>query len=148
MESKKQKTIYLGSDHAGYKLKEEIELWLVKKNIPFIDLGNIKLQKTDDYPDYAKRVAKEVVKRKSFGILFCGSAQGMCIAANKVNGARAGIPTNLKEAGLLREHNDANIVCLSGWYMKLDLAKRIISKFLNTEFSKELRHRRRVKKLE
>jgi len=147
MKSKKQKTIYLGSDHAGFKLKEKVELWLVKKNIPFIDLGNIKFQKTDDYPDFAKKVAKEVVKNKSKGILFCGSAQGMCIAANKVKGVRAGIPINLKEAKLVREHNDANIICLSGWYMKSDLAVKIINKFLNTEFSKEKRHRRRVSKI-
>lgn len=148
MKTNKQKTIYLGSDHAGYKLKEKIKKWLEKNKIKHEDLGNLKFDKNDDYPDYAKKVAKRVVKEKTKGILFCGSAQGMCIAANKVKGARAGIPINLKEAKLLREHNNANIICLSGWYMKPQLATRIISKFLNTEFSKKPRHRRRVKKLE
>ena len=141
------KRIYLGADHAGFKLKEEIKLWLTKKKINFEDLGNETYVKTDDYPDYAKKVSLAVVKNKSKGILFCGSAQGVCIVANKVKGVKAGVPFSLKEASLLREHNNANIICLSGWYMKSDQVKRMITKFLNTEFSKETRHRRRVKKI-
>lgn len=71
----------------------------------------------------------------------------MCITANKVKGIRAGIPINVKEAKLLREHNNANIICLSGWYMDSTQVKKMITKFLNTEFSKEVRHRRRVRKI-
>jgi len=154
MKSKIQKTIYLGSDHAGYKLKEKIELWLVKKDIPFIDLGNIRFQKTDDYPDYAKRVATEVVKNKSLGVLVCGSAEGMCIAANKIKGSRAVNPHTPLLAKLSREHNDANIICLSGGGTikpipgtSLSNAKKMLEIFLNTKFSKAARHKRRVNKI-
>ena len=140
--------IYLGSDHAGFKLKEEIKIWLSKKKIPFEDLGNIKLEKTDDYPDYAEKVALKVSKsKKVIGVLCCGSAQGMCITANKIKGVRAGIPTTIKESKLLREHNNANIICLSGWGMESTLVKKMVTKFMNTEFSKEPRHKRRVKKI-
>ena len=96
---------------------------------------------------YAKKVAKAVVKEKSKGILFCGSGQGMCMAANKVKGIRAGVVINLREARLIREHNDANVVCLSGWEVKDQSAYRIINMFLKTNFSKAARHKRRVNKI-
>lgn len=143
----KQKTIYLGSDHAGFQLKEKLKVWLLKKKINFVDLGNTKLDKKDDYPDYAKKVSKAVVEEKSKGILFCGSGQGMCMVANKIKGVRAGVVTNLREARLIREHNNANVLCLSGWEMKDQLAYRIVNKFLNTKFSKNVRHKRRVNKI-
>src|SRR3989344_8411797 len=117
------KKIYLGSDHAGFKLKQKVEAWLHRKNIPYEDLGNRAYDPSDDYPDFAEIVAKRSVDEKSFGILICGSAQGMCIAANKIKGARAIVPYSLKEAKLSREHNHANIICLSGWYTHPHKAK-------------------------
>ncbi len=141
------KKVYLGSDHAGFRLKEKVKRWLDEKKIEYEDCGNLKLEPTDDYPDYAKKVSMAVVKNKSKGLLFCGSAQGMAISANKVKGIRAGIPFNLKEAKLIREHNDANVICLSGWYGKLGVVKKMIKVFLNTPFSKEKRHIRRVRKI-
>ena len=139
--------IYLGTDHAGFKLKEKIKRWLDAQNIAYEDLGNTIYDKKDDYPIYAERVAHAVAKGKSLGILVCGSAQGMCITANKVKGARAAIPYSLREARLSREHNHANIVCLSGWFTHLHKAKRMIEIFLTTPFSKEPRHVRRVEKI-
>ncbi len=144
---KTAKPIYLGSDHAGFKLKEKIKHWLGKHDIAYEDLGSILLDPNDDYPDYAEKVARKVVRNKSLGILFCGSAQGMCITANKIKGARAVIPLSLKEARLSREHNDANILCLSGWYAHFHQATRIVGKFLTSLPSKEPRHLRRINKI-
>lgn len=146
--------IYLGSDHAGFKLKEKVKCWLVKKKINFVDLGNVKLDKNDDYPDYAKKVAKAVVMNKSKGVLLCGSAEGMCIAANKVKGVRAVNPSNIVQTRLSRKHEDANILCLAGGKSKIpqpampfSTATRMIKIFLQTKFSKAARHKRRVNKI-
>ena len=141
------KAIYIGSDHAGFHLKEKIRKWLDHKNVPYIDVGNKRLDPKDDYPDFAIALARKVVADKSLGILVCGSAQGMCIAANKIKGARAVIPYSLKEARLSKEHNNANIICLSGWFMHMHKAKRMIEIFLTTPFSQESRHVRRLQKI-
>ncbi|MDP3990512.1 MAG: RpiB/LacA/LacB family sugar-phosphate isomerase [archaeon] len=141
------KKIYLGSDHAGFKLKRKIERWLHKKNMPYEDLGNITYDPEDDYPDFAELVARKSVDEKSFGILICGSAQGVCIAANKIKGARAVIPSSKKETILARLHNDANILCLSGWKTGWIKAISLIKAFLTTPFSSEERHKRRLNKI-
>jgi RpiB/LacA/LacB family sugar-phosphate isomerase len=153
---KMEKKIYLGSDHAGFKLKEKVKKWLKKENIAYQDLGNKVYNINDDYPDYAEKVGKAVVKNKSFGILICGSSEGICIAANKVKGIRAVSAFNSLTAKLSREHNDANIICLSGGGMKdqvkgmglsFSKAKEIIKTFLDTSFSGEKRHVRRLNKI-
>lgn len=141
------KPIYLGADHAGFALKEKIKKWFTKKKIPFVDLGDQKLRPTDDYPDYAAKVARVVAKDKTLGILLCGSAQGICIAANKIKGIRAVAPFDPNEAVLSRKHEDANIICLSGWFFTLMKAKKMIGLFLNTPFSGEARHVRRINKI-
>ena len=142
------KTLYIGADHAGFKLKSQVDRWLTKQNLPFVDLGNSTLQPTDDYPDFALKVATKVAEEKTVGVLLCGSAQGMCIAANKIKGVRAVVPFSLKEARLAREHNDANIICLSGWYHHLHKTTQMLEVFLSTSFSNEERHIRRLKKIE
>jgi len=139
--------IYLGGDHAGFKLKKEITEYLKSVGYKVTDLGNKKLDPKDDYPDYGFRVGLAVAAAGSKGILFCGSAEGVCIAANKVAGVRAVNPASVKLAKLSREHNDANVLCLSGWYTKPAAAKKIIAVWLKTKFSKEKRHLRRVKKI-
>ena len=141
------KEIYIGADHAGFALKEKIRKWLDHKGIAYLDLGNCVLDSKDDYPDFAAAVAKKVIADKSLGILVCGSAQGMCIAANKVKWIRAAIPYSLKEARLSRQHNNANIICLSGWFTPLHKAKKMIELFLTTPFSQQERHLRRVAKI-
>ena len=141
------KQIYIGSDHAGFHLKEKIRKWLEHKRVPYVDVGNKSLDPKDDYPDFAAALARKVVAGKSLGILVCGSAQGMCIAANKVKGARAVIPYSLREARLSKEHNNANIICLSGWFAHLHKSKRMIEIFLTTPFSQEARHIRRLGKI-
>lgn len=139
--------IYLGADHAGFPLKEKIKRWLHKNNVSYEDLGNLKLEPTDDYPDFAESVAKSTIKHKSFGILLCGSSQGVCVAANKIKGIRAITPFSLKESRLAREHLDANIICLSGWHTHFHKATRMIEIFLTTPFSNAPRHVRRLAKI-
>jgi ribose 5-phosphate isomerase B len=143
-------TIYLGADHAGFKLKEQIKKYLAGKGLKVSDQGAFEFEKNDDYPDYAAKVGKKV-SAGGRGILFCGSSHGVCIAANKIRGARAVAVVNVRDAKLTREHNDANILCLSGWNTKFDLAKKIVDAWLKTDFSGEERHARRlvkIKKLE
>ncbi len=139
--------IFIGADHGGFKLKEKLKLWLQKKNLEVEDMGARQLDRVDDYPDFAEKVARKVVSNKSLGILICGSAQGMCIAANKIKGVRAVVPFSVKEAQLAREHTMANVICLSGWYFNPLKAKKLVWKFLTTAFSKEPRHLRRVEKI-
>ncbi len=142
-----EQKIFLGADHAGFELKEKIKHWLEKHRIHFDDLGDSVLNPSDDYPDYAEKVARAVVAKNSLGILICGSAQGVCIAANKIKGVRAVVPFSLKEARLTREHEDANIICLSGWFMSYHYATKLLEIFLTTPFSGEARHLRRLNKI-
>jgi len=137
--------LYLGSDHAGYKLKERVKKWLDKQNVEYIDVGNKHYDPDDDYPDYGLKLAKKVNKGK--GILFCGSSFGVCIVANKVKGIRAVSVSNIREAELSRLHNDANVLCLSGWHLPFGKAKKIIAKFINTDFKDKGRHLRRINKI-
>jgi len=140
--------IYLGADHAGFKLKEQIKKYLQTQKLKFQDLGNFKFNKNDDYPDYGFKVAKAVAKDKNYkGILICGTSFGVCVVANKVKGIRAVSINNLKDAKLSRQHNDANVLCLSGWELKPDLAKKIIKVWLATKFSNLARHKRRLAKI-
>jgi len=135
--------IYIGADHAGYKLKEEL-----KEELNLIDLGNTKLNKNDDYPDYAKKVAQKVKKDKnSKGILICGGGQGMCMAANRQKGIRASLGYGLKAAKISRKDNNSNILCLVSRELKKKEALKIVNAFLNTKFSKLKRHQRRIKKI-
>ena len=140
--------IYLGADHGGFKLKQAIIQYLANLNLEYKDLGNLKFKKDDDYPEYAYQVAKAVAKGKGTkGILICGTSYGVCIAANKVKGARAVSVNNIQDAKFSREHNDANILCLSGWDSSIIKAKKIIKAWLNTKFSTHPRHRRRVNQI-
>ncbi len=140
--------LYLGADHAGFKLKEQIKKYLTSQEVKFADLGNLRLDKNDDYPDFGYKVAKAVAKDKnSKGILICGTSFGVCIVANKVKGIRAVSVSNVKDAKLSREHNDSNVLCLSGWDLKPDLAQKIIKVWLNAKFNNEPRHKRRLAKI-
>jgi len=140
--------IYLGSDHAGFKLKQQIIQYLDKQKLEYKDLGNLKLEKGDDYPIFGYKVAKAVAKdKKAKGVLICGTSYGMCIIANKVKGARAVSVKEVKDAVEIRKHNDANIMCLSGWGTPAKKAEKMINKFLNTEFEAKARRIRRINKI-
>ena len=138
--------VYVGADHNGFEFKEDIKRFLQNKGYEVVDVGNFILDSKDDYPIFAFGLGKGVVKDRARGILICGSAQGMCIAANKVKGVKAATVKDVKEARLVREQNDANVICISGWHQPSDV-KNIVMTFLKTEFSHAVRHGRRVKRI-
>ena len=141
-------TIYIGSDHAGFGLKNFCKKLLVLKSLNVVDLGNHDYDPGDDYPDYALMVAKKTAETGSMGIIICDSGVGVCIAANKVNGIRAVNAQSTKIAIMSRKHNNTNILCLGQNYISRRKAKKIILSWLNTGFSSQERHQRRVKKLD
>ena len=140
------KKIFISSDHAGFKLKEDIKSHLSKKKLSFQDLGPFKNDRVD-YPDYAHKVARKVKANKSnVGILVCGSGMGMNIAANRHKSIRAAQCFNLKSTKLSRLHNDANIITLGSRLLTKKLAINCVNTFLNTKFEGG-RHSKRIKKI-
>ena len=143
--------IYIGSDHAGYELKEKLKEYLGELGNTVEDKGAFTLNPTDDYPDFiipvALAVAKDITSR---GIILGGSGEGEEMAANKVDGIRATefYGGNLDVVKVSREHNDANILSLGARFVTEDEAKEAVKIFLETEFSGDERHVRRIKKLE
>lgn len=140
-------TIYLGADHAGWKMKEAVEAALREDGYAVVDLGNQVFEATDDYPEFAYKVAKEVVGHPdSFGILSCGNAEGVCIVANKVKGIRAAVIYSPSAAESSRTDDDANIACIPGRGMSVEDGVRMIQQFLKTTSSEAARHKRRIAK--
>ena len=140
------KKIFISSDHAGFRLKEAIKVYLKNKKMDFHDLGPDNDNKVD-YPDYAHKVARKVkLNKKNVGILVCGSGTGMNIVANKHKNIRAAQCFDLKSTKLSRLHNDANIITLGSRLISKKNAFKFIKIFLNTKFDGG-RHLRRVKKI-
>ena len=140
------KKIFISSDHAGFKLKEVIKIYLKKKKLNFQDLGPNN-DNSVDYPDYAHKVARKVkVNKRHIGILVCGSGTGMNIAANKHKNIRAAQCFNIKSTKLSRLHNDANIITLGSRLISKKNALKFISVFLDTKFDGG-RHLKRVRKI-
>ena len=140
------KKIYISSDHAGYKLKEDIKSHLSKKKLSFQDMGPYNDDRVD-YPDFAHKVAKKVkIDKNNVGILVCGSGMGMNIVANRHKNIRAAQCFNLKSTKLSRLHNDANIITLGSRLLSKKLALSCVSVFLNTKFDGG-RHLKRIKKI-
>jgi len=138
--------VAIGSDHAGFEFKIEIVQWLNKKGIQVADMG-VYENKSVDYPDYAHPVSISVEKKESaFGILICGTGNGVCMTANKHNDVRAGLCWNNEVAKLIRQHNDANIICLPARFISIETAKELVDIFIETEFEGG-RHARRVEKI-
>lgn len=140
------KPIALGADHAGVEYKDATKLFLEQKGYTVTDFGT-QGNASVDYPDFAHAVATSVEKAETaFGILFCGSANGVCITANKHQGIRAGLSWNNDVAILIRKHNNANIICVPSRFVALPLAFEMIQNFINTEFEGG-RHANRVDKI-
>ena len=140
------KKICIASDHAGYSLKEQIKDHLINKYVSIFDLGPYQ-NKSVDYPDYAKKLAKRVKDQKSdIGILVCGSGTGMAISANKTKGIRAAVCYNIKSTKLSRQHNNANVICIGARFTNKSIALKLVATFLKTKFEGG-RHLRRVKKI-
>jgi glycine hydroxymethyltransferase len=139
--------VTIGSDHAGFQLKQQIKEHLQSQGIKYQDLGT-ESPESADYPDFAQAVSEKVAMGESrFGILVCSSGVGMAMAANKVAGVRAALVFNEEMASLARQHNDANVLCLGQKFLEPDLAVRIVDTFLNANFEGG-RHLRRISKFE
>ncbi len=139
--------IALGSDHGGYALKENLKKYLAELNMEYTDFG-CNSEQPVDYPDIGFEVSDKV-KNGSFdkGILICGTGIGMSVTANKIKGIRAALCCNEFTARYSREHNDANILILGGRVIGTGLAKEIVKVWLNTNFSREERHTKRLDKI-
>jgi len=141
--------IYLGTDHRGYNLKEEIKKFLEQEKIKFQDLGNLKYDEEDDYPDFVKRVVEKVLTnpKKDKGILICGTGIGMSIAANKFKGIKAGLCLSGYMAKRAIEEDDINILCLAADITDVGTTKKIIKEWLKAKFKNEERYKRRAEKI-
>ena len=138
--------IAIGSDHAGFELKEKVKEILQSQGYEIKDFGTDSTESTD-YPDFAHPVASAVEKKEyDLGILICGSANGVAMTANKHQGVRAAICWNEELASLARQHNDANILCLPARFVEMKLAEKIVDQFLHSSFEGG-RHLRRVDKI-
>jgi ribose 5-phosphate isomerase B len=144
--TEKAHKIIIGTDHAGYKIKEFIKEELKKDNYIFDDIG-VFSEESMDYPDIAHPMAEAVSQGKyKFGILICGTGNGMAMAANRHKGVRAALCWNLEITRLARTHNNANILTMPGRYIEYELAYEMVKVFLTTAFEGG-RHIRRVDKI-
>ncbi len=153
--------IYLGTDHAGYELKNSLKEYLSELGHEVVDKGPFEYDKEDDYPDFIFPVAEAVASDTgSFGVILGGSGQGEAMCANRVKGARAGVyyggaGTQTDASGnvidmvvSLREHNNANILSIGARFLEAEKVKEVVLKFISTPFPGNERHFRRINKLD
>lgn len=134
--------VVIGSDHAGFQMKENLKKHLISKNIEVIDLGATS-EESVDYPKYGKLVGQEVTSKDyDFGVVVCGTGIGISIAANKVKGVRAALVHDVETATLAKEHNNANVLAIGGRNTDFNLANDMLDSFIDTKF--EDRHQRRI----
>lgn len=140
--------VFLGTDHAGFELKEEFKKFLTEQGYEVIDCGAHVLDPNDDYPSFCAEASRKVVENPgSFGFVFGKSGAGEAISANKIHGIRAALAFNEENVRLSRQHNDANVLSFGSMFYDLETAKNLAKLFLATPFSNEERHARRVKKI-
>lgn len=138
--------IAIGSDHAGFKLKEQIKAFLIKKGFEVLDKGCYS-EESCDYPDFGEAVALEVINNNcDFGCIICGTGIGISIAANKVQGIRAALCISKEMAHFAKAHNNANIIAIGGRIKLLDPPEEIIEEFINSTFEGG-RHEKRINKI-
>jgi len=136
------KKIFIASDHAGYEMKTELNDHFSS----FIDLGTNSFDSVD-YPDFAHKLTTEILKNEgSFGILICGTGVGMSIAANRLEGIRAGLVSSVEVTRLIRQHNDANVLVIPGRFMEVEEAINCVQTFIETQFEAG-RHKQRIEKI-
>lgn len=134
--------VAIGSDHAGYLMKENIKKHLESKNIEVVDLG-AQSEVSVDYPEFGKKVGEAVTKEPyDFGVVVCGTGIGISIAANKVKGVRAALVYDTNTARLAKEHNKANVLAIGGRTTTFEDANDILDAYMDAKF--EERHQRRV----
>ncbi|OWK26747.1 MAG: ribose 5-phosphate isomerase B [Parcubacteria group bacterium GW2011_GWA2_38_13b] len=142
--------IYIGTDHAGFKLKEELKIFLLDLGYDVEDMGAYRFDENDDYPDFIIPVAKVIAqcRENSRGIVIGGSGQGEAMAANRINGVRAALVYDKYSAKMSREHNNANVISLGARALSIRKAKKLVKLWLETPFSDGEKHIRRIKKID
>ncbi len=141
--------VVIGTDHGGFKMKEQLRRMLVDSGIDTIDMGAHDIDPDDDYSDFGAAVGEIIAKGEATcGVLICRSGVGMGIVANRYHNVRAAIASDEKAAKLSREHNCSNVLVIPGDIVETDVAKKIVNAWLNTPFTKEKRHIRRLEKIE
>ena len=141
--------IYIGADHRGFQLKESLKKILKKQNYEIIDVGNVEYNEADDYPDFARLVARAVsqdsLNRR--GVVICGSGVGVDMVANKFDGARSALVNNVEQAILSRKDDNANILALAADFINEESAEEILIAWLKEPFSGEEKYKRRIEKI-
>ncbi len=141
--------IYIGADHRGFKLKEELKKFLEKRDYQVVDVGNHVYDPEDDYPDFALAAAKKVAADPgSRGIVLCGSGVGVDVVANRFKGVRSALAFSVKQAIMSRTDDDTNVLSIPADFMTKRQARKITEVWLRTAFSGAERHRRRIDKIE
>lgn len=147
-----KKKIYIGSDHAGFELKNKLISWLESEGYVIADMGPYIYNDKDDYPDFISLVAREVSESQdaSFGVIMGGSGQGEAVVANRFPNVRAAVyyGGNLDIVKLSREHNDANVLSFGARFVNDKEAKEALALWLETPFSGDERHMRRIRKID
>lgn len=145
---KPKQLVYIGSDHAGVKIKEQLHKHLKDAGYDATDLGTF-TEDSCDYPDIAREVGEKVREHEgSLGILLCGTGIGMSMAANKMHGIRAALVTDENMSEMSRKHNNANVLCMGARNSTPEMITKMTDKFLTTSFDSEERHARRVQKID
>jgi len=140
--------LVIAADHAGFSLKEEVRAYLTKQGHEMVDLGAYSGNSADDYPDFAEKVGEAVNNGvASRGILICGSGVGVCVAANKIPGIRAGMCHDTYSAHQGVEHDDMNVLVLGSRIIGVKLAEDLVKAYLGANFTNEERHKRRLAKI-
>ena len=143
--------VVLASDHAGFEYKKELLQYLEENGVETVDVGAHSYDENDDYPEFIANAAKEVSVHpdNTFGIILGGSGQGEAIVANRFSAVRAAVynTNNIELVELARQHNDANVLSLGARFITLDQAKEAVKIFLDTPFSEEERHIRRIEQI-
>lgn len=140
--------IYLATDHAGFKLKEEIKKFLIDQSYEVEDCGAFSFEKGDDYPNFIVKAAEKVSQgQDSKGIVFGKSGTGEEIVANKIKNVRAFTGVSPENVKLARKHNDANVLSLGSEFVDIEQAKNLVRIFLATPFSNEEKHKRRIEEI-
>jgi len=139
--------IFLAADHRGFPLKEKVKQWLVEWGYDYEDMGAFKLDPTDDYPIYAKKVAEGMVEPEDRGILVCGSGVGVDEVANKFDGIRSGLAISKEQIQSARNDDNINVLALASDFISEEEAREIVKVFLDTEFADAERFNRRLKEV-
>ena len=139
--------VAIGADHAGFEYKDQLKVWLKETAHRDSDDKGTHSADSVDYPDFAHPVASMVERGEAaFGVLVCGSGNGVCMTANKHTGVRAALCWNVELAQLARQHNNANVLCIPARFVSYELAQQMLEAFVNTPFEGG-RHERRVEKM-